>query len=182
MIVIDDVQPTPREHRAITKGWGAIHWACIPYTYAFLAGLLVYGVVVSVIAGDVLPPLLFSGVVVASWLVWRGGLRLVQRASASATRSAPTGSLKWRWSIDQQGLLFENGLQSNRLDWAGVKTVQEEADRFLFLVTPSNNPVLPKRLLDGDQMDRFRALVAEAKASGRLGGGVDYQAPSSDKA
>nr|WP_255500214.1 YcxB family protein [Brevundimonas sp. P7753] len=90
--------------------------------------------------------------------------------------------MKWRWSIDQQGLLFENGLQSNRLDWAGVKTVQEEADRFLFLVTPSNNPVLPKRLLDGDQMDRFRALVAEAKASGRLGGGVDYQAPSSDKA
>jgi hypothetical protein len=182
VIVIEAVQPTPREQRVITKGWGAIHWACIPCTYAFLGGLLVYGITANIIAGDVLPSLLFSGVLIVSWLMWWGGIRLVRRVSASATLKAPTGPLNWRWTVDREGLLFENGLQANRLDWAGVKTVQEEADRFLFLVTPSNNPVLPKRLLDGDQMDRFRALLAEAEASGRLGGGVDYQAPSSDKA
>lgn len=182
MIVIEDVKPTPREQRPNKKGWGAVCWACIPYTYAYLGGLLVYGFAVQAIAGEFLPQQLFNGVLVGSFLAWWGGAWLARRIWMAAALKAPTGPLTWRWAIDREGLVFENSLQANRVDWAGVKSVQEESDRFVFLVTPSYNPVLPKRLLDDEQADRFRALLAEAKASGRLGGGVDYLAPSSDKA
>jgi hypothetical protein len=64
-------------------------------------------------------------------------------------------------------------LQRNTTDWRAIKTVIEEADRFLFLVTPGNNPVLPKRNLSSDQVEALRALIQRVEASGRLGAGVD---------
>ena len=92
------------------------------------------------------------------------------------------GGLPWRWRINGTGLRFDSGLQSNRLDWRGVKQVRDEKDRFVFLVSPAYNPVLPKRLLNDRQMETLRALIADLRASGRLGGGVDYPPPASDKA
>jgi len=173
MIEIEAVQPTAREFRAIGRGWGAIHWACVPYTYAFLAGFLIYGVVVGSIAGDFLPPLLFSGLLAASWIVWWASARAVRWAAAAATKKSPAGLLPWKWSIGPDGILFANGLQTNEVDWRAVKTVREEDDRFLFLVTPAYNPVLPKRLLDEGQLTELRRLIEDVKASGRLGRGVD---------
>jgi hypothetical protein len=58
----------------------------------------------------------------------------------------------------------------------------EEKDRLIFAVTPARNHVLPLRCFDPGQLDAFRALIAEARASGRLGAGVDYVRPPSDKA
>jgi len=54
-----------------------------------------------------------------------------------------------------------------------VKAFQEEKDRFLFLVTPAYNPVLPTRLLTDEQKQALRALVADVRARGVLGAGVD---------
>lgn len=173
MIIVENVQPTAREFRHITGGWGAMHWLCIPYTYAFLAGLLFYGLIASSLAEDVLPPFLFVGFVVGSYGLWFVSGWAVRRAAARAVARSPTGGLAWRWSIDADGIVFTNGLQTNQLDWRAVKSVRDESDRFLFLVTPAYNAVLPKRLLEEAQLTALRALIAEVTASGRLGRGVD---------
>ncbi len=173
MIEVEAVQPTAREFRSIKGGWGAIHWICIPYTYAFLVGFLIYGALASAYAGDILPPLLFSGCLLATWLGWLAARWAVERVSKSEADKSPAANLPWKWSIGAETIVFSNGLQSNQVDWRAVKTVREEPDRFLFLVTPAYNPVLPKRLLSEQQLTDLQALIAEVTASGRLGRGVD---------
>ena len=51
--------------------------------------------------------------------------------------------------------------------------MRDEKDRFLFLVSPAYNPVLPKRLLDEQQLSDLRELISEIRAGGRLGAGLD---------
>lgn len=171
-IEIRNVSPTPREFRAFKRGWGAVHWACIPYTYAFLSGFALYGIVVSILAEDVLPPFLLSGFLIGTWLIWLFSAWFVRFASAREARKAPAGSLPWDWRIGPEEIVFTNGLQTNRCDWRAVKLVREEDDRFIFLVSPAYNPVLPKRLLDEGQLSGLRALVDEVRANGRLGAGL----------
>jgi hypothetical protein len=173
MIEIADVRPTPREARPLTGGWGAIHWVCVFPTYAFLIGFLAFGVVAVSLARESLPPGLFGGFLLGSWLLWALGQHWQRRSYAAEARRAPAGALAWRWRIDQAGLQFDTGLQSNRVDWRAVKTVRDEKDRFLFLVSPAYNPVLPKRLLDERQLTDLRGLISEVQTSGRLGAGLE---------
>ena len=181
MIVVDNVAPNAREMRPIQRGWGLIHWVgCLPVWLPMLA-VLAFGVTVSVLARGALPPFLMSGFLVLTFAAWRLSGRLAQHVCMSEARKAPVGGLVWNWTIDEQGFVFDNGLQINRLDWRGVMAVSEEKDRFLFLVSPANNPVLPVRLLDVEQLGALRDLIASVKASGRLGAGVDYVARPSDK-
>ena len=169
MIEIEAVQPNAREFRPMRRGWGLIHWACLVPSYAYLVGFLAFGV----LAGSLLPEGLFFGAVVGSWLLSLLGAQWLKQVTYNEQRKAPTSSLPWRWRIDDEGLSFDNGLQTNRVDWRGVKIVQEERDRFLFLVTPAYNPVLPKRLMTAEQVVALKALIADVTASGRLGRGVD---------
>jgi hypothetical protein len=181
MIVIDKVKLLAPEMRPLKGGWGLIHWvACLPSCLPMLV-ILVFGVTVDGLAHDVLPPLLMSGFMIVTLVLWRWSGVLAQRVCAREARKAPVGGLDWHWTIDEQGFVFDNGLQTNRLDWRGVKTVREEKDRFVFLVSPANNPVLPVRLLEAGQLEALRGLITQITASGRLGGGVDYVARPSDK-
>ncbi len=181
MIVIDKVAPTARELRPIQRGWGLIHWiGCLPVWLPWLA-IAGFGITASVLARGALPPFLTSGFMIVTLVLWRWSGVLAQRVCAREARKAPVGGLDWHWTIDEQGFVFDNGLQTNRLDWRGVKTVREEKDRFVFLVSPANNPVLPVRLLEAGQLEALRGLITQITASGRLGGGVDYVALPSDK-
>ena len=173
MIEIEAVQPTAKEYRPIRRGWGAMHWVCIPYTHAFLLGFLIYGIATNSLAGDVLPPLLLSGSLVGTWMVWLVAGWVVRKVSAREAGKAPAGKLPWKWTVGPDGIVFANGLQTNDVDWRAIRTVREEHDRFLFLVSPAYNPVLPKRLLGEQQLADLRSLIAEVTASGRLGRGVD---------
>jgi hypothetical protein len=168
-IVIENVKPTPHEMRPVRKGWGGVHWAsCLP-TYAYLFGLLALGLVV--VVTQALPPGTAEIAVVASLIASWLGQWVLRRSAADAVARSPSANLVWRWSFDADGIAFDNALQSNRLDWRAIKAVQEETDRYLFLVTPMNNPVLPKRLLSPEQIESLQALIAEVRASGRLGSG-----------
>ena len=169
-IDIPSVAPTPKELRPMMRGWGAMHWVCFPYTFAFLIGFVIYGVAVSSFAEEV-PPFLFAGCLAASWLAWQVSAGIVRRVAADETGKTPTGGLPWDWSMDTEGATFTNGLQTNRFDWRAVKSIREERDRFLFLVTPAYTPVLPKRLLSEQQLSDLRALIAEVRADGRVGAG-----------
>ena len=173
MIESDGVQPNARELRPIRRGWGAIHWICIPQTYAFLLGFVVYGSIVGWIAEDFIPPFLFSGVLIGSFAFWVFSAWAARRVASGTARRTPTGDLPWKWWIGPEGFVIANGLLKSEIDWRAVKTVREESDRILFLVTPANNPVLPKRLLSEGQLAELQDLIADVTASGRLGRGVD---------
>jgi hypothetical protein len=174
MIKVSDVQPTAREFRPITGGWGAgIHLACLILTCAWPFGFIAYAISVEVLAGDVLPPFWMSGFLFGTLAVWFLGRWVAGRASVSAVRNSPAGDRSWNWSISRDGIAFTNGLQTSSIDWRAMKAVREESDRILFLVTPANNPVLPKRLLNDTQLADLRVLIADVTASGRLGRGVD---------
>lgn len=173
VIHIEAVAPTAREMRAIRRGWGGLHWVCLLPRYAFVMGFATFGLMVEGTA----PAGLFGTVVIISGLVWWGGLQLTQIVAARAQRKSPTGVLTWAWTIDDQAMTFDNGLQLTRVDWRAVKSVTEDGDRFVFLVTPGYNPVLPKRLLDASQLAALKALIAEVTGSGRLGAGLDESRP-----
>lgn len=172
-VEIEDVSPTPREMRPVNKGWGVVHWACVVPTYAPMLGLLIFGFLAIDFADGLIPPGLFGASIIGTWAAWLIGGWWYRRAVMRAHQMAPTGGLGWRWTINESGLRFDTPLQDNRIDWRGIKSVREEKDRILFLVTPMNNPVLPKRLLDPAQLEVLRRLIDEARASGRLGAGVD---------
>jgi len=172
-VEIEDVSPTPREMRPVNKGWGVVHWACVVPTYAPMLGLLIFGFLAIDFADGLIPPGLFGASIIGTWAAWLIGGWWYRRAVMRAHQMAPTGGLGWRWTINESGLRFDTPLQDNRIDWRGVKSVREEKDRILFLVTPMNNPVLPKRLLDPTQLEVLRRLVDEVRTSGRLGAGVD---------
>lgn len=182
MIEIAEVCPNVRESRSIQRGWGAIHWVCIVPTYAFLFGFLIFGLLVMSARSDDVPDGAFSVSIIGSWLLWWFGSLWLRKTIAAEARKAPVGGLPWRWTIDDEGISFANGLQTNRLDWRAVRSVREEKDRVLFLVSPAYNPVLPTRLLDAGQLDALRELIGALKASSRLGGGVDYRPTPTDKA
>ncbi|PZO04751.1 MAG: hypothetical protein DCF29_09840 [Alphaproteobacteria bacterium] len=173
MIEIEAVQPTAREFRSIRRGWGLIHWVCLLPTHAFLIGFVLFGVVALAVSDNTQAHGLFSVFLIGSWLLSLIGGSVVRRVVAREMRRSPAGNLPWRWLIDERGLEFDNGLQCNRVDWRAVKAFQEEKDRFLFLVTPAYNPVLPTRLLTDEQKQALRALVADVRARGVLGAGVD---------
>ncbi|RZJ46449.1 MAG: YcxB family protein [Brevundimonas sp.] len=173
MLVIESVKPDAREMRPLQRGWGWLHWVvCLPQ-YGPILSTIVFGLTVSVIAGDHLPPVLLGSFIIGVWMLWVFSSRLSGAVATAEGAKAPVGRLDWRWTIDDQGLAFENGLQSNRVDWRGVKSVRADRDRFVFLVAPHYNPVLPTRLLTAAQTAELEALIAEVTASGHLGRGVD---------
>lgn len=172
MIEVENVQPTAREFRGFSSGWGVLHWLGLAPMFAFPLGLFVFWLLAMGQDGDRVPLPLFLAVVVTAVLLWAGGHAVMVRVAMHSIRRSPAGALPWRWRIDADGLVFDTPLQCNQLDWRGVKSVVEEGDRFLFLVTPALTPVLPKRLLSAEQTTELRALIAEVTASGRLGAGA----------
>ena len=113
MIEIAEVCPNDRESRAMQRGWGVLHWICIPYTYAFLFGFLIYGLVVERLVETALPPFLLTGSLLATWLVWLVCASVMRKVSVRAAKRTPTGRLPWKWTIGADGIVFTNGLQTN---------------------------------------------------------------------
>ncbi len=176
MIEVENVQPTAREYRALRRGWGALHWVAVLPLATFQFGFLIFGILALGPHEARYPPLLLFVSFFVTWLVWMIANWMQLKVTVKALDDSPVGGLSWRWQIDAEGIIVSNALQTSTLDWRGVKAVVEEKDRFLFLVTPSSNPVLPTRLMTEAQRTELRALVAEVKASGRLGAGAQAAA------
>lgn len=173
MIEIENVEPTAREYRALTKGWGALHWAAVPPMVVFPIGFLIFGLLA--LGGEArrFPPSLMFGAFAVTLVIWLIAQRVLLEVTVRTLRSSPAGGRPWNWRIDAEGIVLDNRLQRAKFDWRGIKSVVEDKDRFLFLVTPNYNPVLPTRLLSEVQKTDLRALVAEVEASGRLGTGIE---------
>ncbi|TFW14524.1 YcxB family protein [Brevundimonas intermedia] len=173
MIVVEAVRPTARELRPITSGWGAIHWLNVLPLYVGFLGFLIFGLVAMGPDGDAYPPGLLFVFFVGTTVAWWASYRLAVWGNAKALRMAPAGSMDWRWTISEGGLRFESALQTVWTDWKAIKSVQEEKDRFVFLLLPTQSPVLSKRLLTEEQASTLRTLVDDLDRRGVLGAGVD---------
>lgn len=174
MIEVRGVQPTAREVRPLQKGWGGVHWwACLPLLIPFV-GLWALALVAAN-APDADGSLLRATgiIVIATTVAWVAARYLHGMALLRAARSAPGGGMLSDWTIDGTGFAFGTPVSSSRIGWEGIKAVREEKDRFIFLMSPAANPVLPKRQLSEDQQVALRQLVADVTAANRLGRGVD---------
>ena len=174
MIEIKGVQPTVREMRPLTRGWGGLHWwACLPILAPFLG---LWSLALFAFADPWATSALgttAAAIVILTSVAWMVTRWLYARMTVRAARSAPGGGLLSDWVIDEQGVEFRTGVSSARVSWSGIKAVREERDRFLFLLSPASNPLLPKRLLAETQLAAIRQLVENVTASGHLGRGVD---------
>lgn len=170
---IENVSPTPREMRPLKRGWGLIPWICLIPTYAYLFGFILFGVAAVDMAEGLVPADVFIACLITTFVVWSVGFWWQRGAIGRATARAPASGQAWLWEIDDNGFIFSSALQTNRMDWRAIKAVIEEKDRFLLLVLPMSNPILPKRLLSTEQTEAFRALLQRQRQSGRLGAGVD---------
>lgn len=141
--------------------------------YATYLAMALTWIVAHSYAGDALPPGVFLALVCGSLVAWWLGTVAAWRLIRRQTRRAPASGLPSDWAFDEGGVTIVNPLSTTRLDWRAVRDVREEKDRFVFLVLPMNNPVLPRRLLDVAQLETLRNLTASVKSSGRLGAGVD---------
>ena len=180
MIEVRDIQATTKELRTLTRGWGGLHWVAVLPQIAFPVGFLTFGLLA--LGGDEprFPLILLFGSFLIASLVWIAACQILMAVTVRAMRASPMGAQATTWRLDADWLEFGTDLQQTRIDWRGVKAFVEEKDRFLFLITPALNLVLPKRLLSPEQSTELRALIAEVTVSGRMGTGVDSPPPSSD--
>jgi hypothetical protein len=88
-------------------------------------------------------------------------------------KRAPLTASAVDWSLDENEIRLNAALFSSRLSWGAVTRVEEQRDRFVFQAPPDSSLILPKRALNADQLLHLRTLIAEVRASGRLGAGVD---------
>lgn len=173
MIEVRGVKLTVHDQRVLRKGWGRLHCvACLP-TYALLAAFLGLALTVSALAGDVLPSFLVPGFIIATGLGWYVVSLLAWKLIHQDTARAPAGAVASDWALDEAGFALSDPIAGSRFAWAAIRDVREEKDRFVFLVTLMNNPVLPHRCLEPEQLTAMRALIETIRTSGRLGAGVD---------
>ena len=181
MIEIAGVRPTPHEMRSVTQAWPA----------ARVWGYVVRGWLGVLCLTMMAAAWWFGGPTVALWIegfalvLLFGSLGLGLAATAHGariSRNTPLGDTVGHWRLDERGLRIQYPLGDQSLDWRAIVRVVEEKDRLIFAVTPARNHILPLRCFGPGQLDAFRDLLADLRASGRLGGGVDYPPPASDKA
>ena len=180
-IEIGDVRRTPWEMRPIYRVWPAARWWGYSVRLAFgLLYLVTIGVAwwFSTAQGFAWIVVCLCALVYAPLaLGWVGAKRI-----SLVARATPLGGAITAWRLDLTGIRVSNAFSMETLDWRGVVRVVEEKDRIIFAATPTRNYVLPMRCLAPGQLEALRALIADLRITGRLGAGVDYPTPASDKA
>ena len=168
MIEILDVRQTPREMRPVYGTWPVVR----------LWGYLARGWLAVTCVGTLITAWWYSGPEGALWVAvcqiamvygLLGFGLIANRQIGRVTQAAPLGDASSRWRFDENGLRILYDLGEQVLDWRAVVRVVEEKDRIIFAVTPARNHVLPLRCFGPGQLDAFRALITEVRASGQLG-------------
>ena len=173
VIRIEAVKVLASEIRAISRGWGAVHWlACVP-TFVPLIGLLAVLITIQHFEASGEAQVAVLGVLFVTVMLWAAAQRMMPWIYARAGKQAPTAGVLNDWELSDEGLEITNPLTRGRIDWRAIRAVREEHDRFVFLLTPMNNPVLPKRAMTTEQIAALKTLIADVTTSGRLGRGVD---------
>lgn len=161
MIVVEAVQPTVHELRPLRKGWGLIHWVMYLPLWVGFIGFGLFGLAALTWSENAFPPLLLIVSLLATYLAWALSVKVVAGLISRVEKRAPVGKPVWRWTLDDRGVTQDAPLQSSFYDWRSIKDVRVEADRFVFLILPGYNPVLPRRLLDAEQERVLEDMIAK---------------------
>ena len=169
VIEVRGVQPTPKEGRAAVKAWPVVRrWANLPML--FLGGAMLATIAVCL-------PLERSGWIVGLQLVGLYGFIglsvLAHYRVMAAARRAPIAQKPTDWRIDDSGLALSGVDFETRIGWRNLVAVVEDKDRLIFAASPNTNFILPLRVLETDQRQALRVLIADVRARGVLGAGVD---------
>lgn len=171
VVHVAGVRPTPRDLRPVTGAWpGLGFWMRVPILWLGACALAAMIVLVVVPMPEV-ATFWIGGLWVAALYGLIGLGLFVQRRGQAMARRTPMGGLAVDWRLDRAGFAISNAVAENRLAWEAVTAIREEKDRIVFAVTPYANHVLPRHALDADQARNLAALIAEVRASGRLGRG-----------
>ncbi|MEE2850473.1 MAG: YcxB family protein [Pseudomonadota bacterium] len=171
VIEIRGVQPTPKEGRAAVRAWPVVRrWANLPV-------LFLGGAMLATIAVCLGLPLERTGWIVGLQLVGLYGFIglsvLAHYRVMAAARRSPIAQRPTDWRIDDSGLALSGTDFDTHVGWRNLVAVVEDKDRLLFAASPNTNFILPLRVLDTDQRQALRVLIADVRARGVLGAGVD---------
>ena len=173
MIEIRDVYPSPNEVHPVTRGWGWVHWVVwLPSVVPYLVMSLL-AVLVAAWGPEGTAPVLAVALLIGGSLLTMGSGWAVQAIMRRKALSSAAASGGHDWAIDDAGVSLTNAVLQTRYRWEGFHGVLDEKDRFVFLISVAGGLPLPKRYLAAEQIDALRALVADVRASGRMGRGVD---------
>jgi len=171
VIEVRGVQPTPKEGRAAVKAWPVVRrWADLPV-------LFLGGAMLATIAICVGLPLERTGWIVGLQLVGLYGFiglsALAHYRVMAAARRSPIAQKPTDWRIDDSGLALSGADFETRIGWRNLVAVVEERDRLIFAASPNTNFILPLHVMETDQRPALRVLIADVRARGVLGAGVD---------
>lgn len=171
VVEVFGVQPTPKEGRAAIKAWPAIRrWTTLPMLWL---GLFMMATILAAAFDPYGQVAWVAGLQLAGLYGFVGLSVLAHRRIMTVSRAAPISQRPVTWRLSADGFVVSaEGLES-RVDWTLVAAAVEEKDRWIFALTPNSNFILPLRVLDADQAEAVRAIVADARARGVLGAGVD---------
>ena len=180
-IRISGVQTKPSDLRPVTKGWGQIHYLfCAHFIWMF--PLLIAGAVAINVFGYVdIPVFVLLPLLVVGFICWRLTNGWIYRRIMVMTLALPVLAPA-DWTLNEEGVEVVVPLARSFWAWGGIHDVVEENDRFVVLIQPYSNHILPKRCLSAEQLEAVRNLIAAIKAQKRPDHGVDYGSSSSDKA
>lgn len=166
------VQATARELRPAIRAWPALRWwARLPILWLG-ACFLASAVVISLIPMPDAAVYWIGGLWLSALYGLVGAGMLAQGRVQAMMRRTPTGIASCDWRVDQAGLTISSPVAESRLAWEAVVSIREERDRIVFAVTPNTNFVLPRRTLAPEQARDLDVLIADVRASGRLGRGA----------
>jgi hypothetical protein len=172
VVHVAGVLATARELRPATGAWPGLGlWVRAPILWLGACALAA-AVVMFVVPMPDTATFWMAGLWVAAVYGMIGLGLFVHRKGQAMAHRTPVGALAVDWRLDGAGLAISSPLFENRLGWEAVTAIREEKDRIVFAVTPYANHVLPRRMLNEDQARALAALIAEVRASGRLGRGA----------
>lgn len=172
VVEVADVRPEPQESRSVLNVWPALNlWSRLPMIWLILCLASVAGV------AAFSPFIDRIGWIVALLLAALYGFlalsALMQRKILALSRATPISRRAVDWRLSEDGFAVSGAGLDSRVDWRLVVAAVEEHDRFIFALTPYSNFILPVRVLDAEQLTAVRGLIADARARGVLGAGVD---------
>jgi hypothetical protein len=84
--------------------------------------------------------------------------------------NSATGAAPCDFTFDSDGMRQESPHYSSAFKWTAFADVREDAGGFRFWMTPFTAVFLPIRYLSQAEGDALRALIADARANGRIKG------------
>lgn len=161
MIEVPEVKATPEELGPFSAWDEATRRLCVPL-YVQIAGLLAVVLIVAGMSRNTALTIIVAVTALATFLLEKAAAQWALAAQQRVHRATPMGSAASTYVIDDEGLHVRNPHGVSLMRWSAMKGVLRDRNRFVFLVSPNNNTVLPRRLMSSAQELALIDMIAGA--------------------